>query len=61
MAKTKKSNFKGSGYQKALERIAILENATKEAIDHLDKITTIPKVAEAKQILLAAWIREVNL
>lgn len=57
MARTKKSKFQGSGYQKAIERIAILENATKEAIQQLDNF----QVKETKATLLAAWIRETNL
>lgn len=57
MARTKKSSFEGSGYQKLNERILILENAIKNAIDYLNHY----KIQDAQGELLAAWIREQNL
>lgn len=63
MARTKKSNFTGTGYQKLNERLTILENSIQEAIRILDDPNNpYPiRVSEAKQSLIAAWIREVNL
>lgn len=57
MARTKKSDYSGTPYQKKNERILILENAIKQAISYLDTF----KVAEAKAELITAWMRETNL
>lgn len=57
MARTKKSDYSGTPYQKKNERIVILENAIKQAIAYLDTF----KVAEAKAELITAWMRETNL
>lgn len=57
MARTKKSKFSGTGYQKLNERIAILENTIKNALIHLSN----NDVQEANRELWAGWTRESNL
>lgn len=57
MARTKKSNYTGTPYQKKNDRIKILEDGVKLAINFLDN----GEVKEAKIALIHVWMKETNL